>query len=304
MSYGFERLQEIGIKQIHKDTHISIASLEAILNGDTEKINKVQLSGFISILEREYQIDLSNMKPGGPQNVDDLEAISDPEGEELFLDNENNNKKTSFYYIILTIIVLIIMFFFGTHYLLQDEEGYLAQKIESLSKMIDKTTNDNNDSNDSQGQQPKPIQVVVPKEPQEKKEINDTTTQIESSQKSFFAVTQEEDDVKKESIVQQKQNEIALPPKEFTIYPKSRVWLGYIDLDKKIKKQKVLSKPLTLSGEKEWLLFFGHSNVNIEINDVNQSYKGPSRLRIHYEDGQLMKVTAEEFQQLNDGHKW
>ncbi|MEA3374450.1 MAG: hypothetical protein U9Q62_12265 [Campylobacterota bacterium] len=62
MSSGLERLKKEGAQKIYETTHISRQNIEAIFNASYAGITKVQLDGFISILEREYKVDLSAVK--------------------------------------------------------------------------------------------------------------------------------------------------------------------------------------------------------------------------------------------------
>ena len=57
-----EILDRYSLKEIGKKTRISIENLECLINGDWEKLRKVQAMGFISIIEREYGADLSDLK--------------------------------------------------------------------------------------------------------------------------------------------------------------------------------------------------------------------------------------------------
>jgi hypothetical protein len=59
---GFNKLQELGSKTISSATHIPVAHVESILNKKFEKFQRPQFFGFLSILEREYKVDLSGLK--------------------------------------------------------------------------------------------------------------------------------------------------------------------------------------------------------------------------------------------------
>ena len=59
---GLEKLQELGCKKIASATHIPVNYVENILNKEFAAFQKPQFFGFISILEREYKIDLSGLK--------------------------------------------------------------------------------------------------------------------------------------------------------------------------------------------------------------------------------------------------
>ena len=62
MSEDFEKLKKIGVQRIHEATHISRIHAQAILNCSFEDMTKIQLNGFISILQREYSLDLSDLR--------------------------------------------------------------------------------------------------------------------------------------------------------------------------------------------------------------------------------------------------
>ncbi|QOY54461.1 hypothetical protein HUE87_11370 [Candidatus Sulfurimonas marisnigri] len=62
MKKGCEVLKEVGAQKIHEATHISREYVQAILHESFEGMTRVQLFGFISIFEREYSVDLSELK--------------------------------------------------------------------------------------------------------------------------------------------------------------------------------------------------------------------------------------------------
>jgi hypothetical protein len=57
-----EIIEENTLPSISRKTRISLQNLEALVAKDWSRLKKVQALGFISILEREYQIDLSDLR--------------------------------------------------------------------------------------------------------------------------------------------------------------------------------------------------------------------------------------------------
>jgi len=57
-----EIIEENSLPTISQKTRISVGNLEAIVNRDWGQLKKVQALGFLSILEREYGIDLSDLR--------------------------------------------------------------------------------------------------------------------------------------------------------------------------------------------------------------------------------------------------
>lgn len=59
MMNALEKLQQIGAAEIFKQTHISVAETNAILQKDFAYFSRAKALGFTKILEREYGVDLS-----------------------------------------------------------------------------------------------------------------------------------------------------------------------------------------------------------------------------------------------------
>jgi hypothetical protein len=62
MSDGLNKLKSIGAQKIHEKTHIARHHVQAVIHETFDDMTKIQLLGFISILEREYSVDLSDLK--------------------------------------------------------------------------------------------------------------------------------------------------------------------------------------------------------------------------------------------------
>ena len=68
---GYEKLKEIGSQKIHEDTHIPKEHTRGLVNASFINMNKIQFLGFISILEREYSINLDTLKAEGLEYFED-----------------------------------------------------------------------------------------------------------------------------------------------------------------------------------------------------------------------------------------
>jgi hypothetical protein len=59
---GISILKEIGLKNVSNKTFINLENLTNLLNKDFEKLHKTKALGFIQILERDFKVDLSELK--------------------------------------------------------------------------------------------------------------------------------------------------------------------------------------------------------------------------------------------------
>lgn len=82
------------------------------------------------------------------------------------------------------------------------------------------------------------------------------------------------------------------------------MWVGYTNVVTNKKEQKTFSNELDLDGNSEWLMIFGHGYVSVIAHGKEHKFSDKNVLRLHYKDGSLEKISADEFKRLNRGHKW
>jgi hypothetical protein len=100
-----ELLEQEDIKTISKRTNISESSLEALFANEFCYLKRVQCMGFISIIEREYKIDLSSFRASAEQfYANNYEDCSVALG---MIDEPKSSHTTSKVPLVLVVIVLL-----------------------------------------------------------------------------------------------------------------------------------------------------------------------------------------------------
>ena len=268
MSEALLELQKIGAQKINEATHIPIQHIKAILESNFSSLSKIQFGGFISILEREYKLDLSEMKASAKVIFDEQKSKNLEAG--LFsAPKEKNNQK-----LILGVIVTLILLF------------VLIYKISNSDTPVESTLVDNS-----------VIESVI-------QEINSSENE-KSEDNVTLVISQEVEKVQKEELLEEvvESREEEVVENSFVIKPKSKVWFGYIDADTHRHYQKTFSDAFELDPNKRWLLLFGHGYIDMSVNGEVQKFSR-SKLRFYYHNGELKPVTLEEFKKLNRGRKW
>ena len=109
-----EIVEENTLPTISRRTRISVENLDAVLHRDWSRLKKVQALGFISILEREYQVDLSDLKA-------DCRAyfaeVGSPEEAESLVVTPMEEKHSGNYLRIAVLILLLIAVYGGWRFL-------------------------------------------------------------------------------------------------------------------------------------------------------------------------------------------
>lgn len=265
MSSGFDKLKSIGTQKIHEATHIARAHVKSMLEENFEDMSSVQFNGFISILEREYSVDLSDLKKKAKEHFqNNASSIKKEKSAYVFLAHKKKKKLTIIYMALG--IALVVLFFIFTATPSQEE----APKVDDIAIESAKST--------------LPIVEIE----QNETVADENTTLIE-----------QEAEAPVEVIVPQTQS---VQPLSFKITPNTKVWLGYIDVSEQKKYQKTFSDELSLDPTKEWLLAFGHGNIMVDINGVTTKFTTPRNIRFLYKNSELKEISIEEFKSLNNGN--
>lgn len=302
MSYGSEKLQELGVQRIHDDTHISIQHINIVLNEEFENINKVQFMGFISILEREYDIDLSDIRDNGLEYYkSDANTYNGEPGVFVVV---GKHKTFKYFYIVLAFIVFIFAMYFTMNYETQKSSVVVENKIiDEVKKNIESVQDGITPEKRLENSE------ITKKDTPSLKKKSQEETLVPSEKTSSLAVKSNKE-IKVEVLKKEESKAPQVLPEKsadispLVVEPRSKLWIGYVDISHNKKYQKIITEPLVLDAHTKWLLFLGHGNVNIEVNGIVNEYRTKKSMRFIYKEGKLKKVTTEEFKKLNRGRKW
>ena len=296
---GFKRLEEIGSKSISSTTHIPVAHVENILSKAFLQFQKPQFFGFISILEREYKLDLSDLKQEylfakAEVEVPDESSFDIAEtGSKVFASQKElfKNKKVVYgagaIFALLIIIGLISMLDFSS----TEEE-----KIEINNTAIDKAK--------------KNLNIAPPQSANvEDMMRNNTVESAEHGQEEQVAQTSEERSATSVQEVAKSEsgpvmNSEPMMPLYFRIVPKGRLWLGIIDTETHRRRVETISEPLILDAEKSWLIVTGYGHLDMDCGDTTTKYREDKKLLFLYESGVCQVIDKEEFKARNRGKLW
>ncbi|MCX6075781.1 MAG: hypothetical protein NTW78_02720 [Campylobacterales bacterium] len=254
--------------------------MQAVLHESFDDLNKIHFLGFISILEREYDVDLADLKAKGLAYFNDSRNKPASFNSAVF---SQGKKKSSplFLYVVLVILLFGAFLYFELMPSMNDNNQ--IQKIDNsaienaqknIEPVVEKKFEDSNES----------LLSAVNNNLQE--------TNITSNINSVVA---------KEEIQKQDIQERA---KSLRVIPKAKVWMGYIDIKTNQKYEKNLEKEMNLDVNKNWLLLFGHGNLSIEVDGKLEEFNSSQNIRFKYVDGKFSQIDLEEFKQLNKDKKW
>lgn len=171
MSEELTKLQGLGAQKIYEDTHIPILHVQALLHHSFDGLSRVQFLGFVSILEREYLVNLSDLKALGIAFFDEKESSKVDEG--LFVVPAKKTKKTVYVLGFFAVVAAILLYQFEIF----SNNTPNEQKIDNtLIKTVQKTLTppkdvlvDTNTTQEVNTTQETNTTLIVKEEPQVKK---------------------------------------------------------------------------------------------------------------------------------------
>ncbi len=266
---GLEKLKKIGAHKIYEQTHIAKKFVQDILNEDFSSLNKMQFSGFVSILEREYDVDLQELSDAYGLPTKKHEEIKQEPFTVSSADDEPKSGKKSTFYIILGLFVFALVILLLS-FLTSSSDTPVVEEVKEVKEVAkEKVT-----------------------------ELNNTTIQEAKNN-----LSPKDDALNEEEVVEVKSIEPVLISK-FLVTPRTNLWVGIVNLDNFKRSQKLGSSPFELNANKEWLLVMGHGFVDFEVNGEEKSFSDKNKVWYAYEDGTLTKITRSQFKEKNRGKAW
>lgn len=269
----FEDLQELGSNSIHESTHIARSKIESVLNKSFGELTRVQFMGFISILEREYRLDLSALR-------EEFDAYTQMNQENTVAQKSvilQAKSRARGMWLMGAFVAVIILIAIG--WMIQGELSIFPKE-----EVMQLNTSE----------------VEIPEE-NLSMEVNASNelnaTDLNATQPLLVQTSEENTSVRTDRAGVTLGSAVS-------IKPINKVWVGMMNLATGVKTQMVTDKPIVIDTTKEWLFIFGHGRLEIAASDKNTTLKEKNTVWFSYEKGNLVQLTHEQFQAKNRGTNW
>ncbi|MCK4442791.1 MAG: hypothetical protein KAU90_12355 [Sulfurovaceae bacterium] len=332
-----ELIKSEGLEVVSEKTNISENNLNKLVNLDFEGLNRVKALGFLSILRREYGIELDTIEDSIKSYF--VEHVPD-DSEPVLVSVDREEDKS--YEFLKWIIILAILGVFWYLYSVGKLDKLLTKNADNQETNLTETeelkSNLNNISEDNVQKS-----IIIKKEDnQTKVEINtDLITKEQNNTESnvslkdsitIVAQIPQKKGKKEENktIIISKDAGVEEPSKKvvevidsdtdkedgkdnknqtitnITINPtRGMLWYGFINIKTKKKKEFMRNKstPFDLKGGK-WILVTGHGFLDV-VSEVKTLSIADRHRHYFYIDGKKLKeISRKEFIRLNHGRMW
>lgn len=270
----FEDLQALGTEKIHERTHISRDKVELVMSKSFAQIGRVQFMGYISILEREYGIDLSGVKEEYTEFCQNNPSMLMPKESVILQANSNSKPKW-----VAAGALLIALLIAGGYFL----QGKMS--AEPSEEVMNLTTSS--------------VQVA---------EENDTNVTDANETNVTLPMAAAKNDLNQsaakpiEPLAQPQQNTI--PDQQMAIIPQFKVWYGIIDVASGKKIQGITGDPIVVNPAATTLIVLGHGKVQLSTAEGKKVLNEKNTVYFINEKGTLKQISQQEFIERNGGKNW
>lgn len=305
-----ERLRGMDLGEVANATHIEVENLKAILDKDFQKLANFNVAGYIKILEREFGLDLSEWLSEFRAAKASFEPNKRAHVEKVYARASGSKREGGGWIIWLVAIFLIIaaIFYFELHKKFNEFLGSV------LNEETNATYSDNSVVSDTQKQLENV--GIKPYESSRALEFNASAYSVSDYNASApNALDRSIQIIKAEANVSDanasdsnaSDNNTSAkfsPSDELKLTPHVKIWLGIINLTTGKKREFVTSESYTLSASDELLIATGHGMFDIGKPGDPVKFSEKNTIKLHIKNGEINKISNEEFIRLNKGKKW
>ena len=335
-----EIVEENSIETISKRTRISVENIEKLLRRDFSTLNRVKALGFISILEREFNTDMSSLRKECLDYFPDKQKVEIVDTKKV-VDVQmpkNRDQNGSFGKVVFAVIVAAIAAT-AWYYLSADKQNDNISAVEVDKNISTEKSNKKKQSKPKEIKKPslKPIPVFARKEDnlanqdnnkseavkstlsEEEKIISeiknktqeqiakDNTTNKEINYDDMPAIEPAKDTDKNETITKEakKTKSVKKTVSKVVLHPTKKLWIGYTNLDTMQRSTRLTESDVEFAPNKKgWIVVTGHSGLNFVVGDktITSDKKGKAYFLI--KKGSVKPISQEEFQKLNKSTVW
>ena len=290
-------VEKYTIREISYQTKISITNLEKILAKDFESLSRLKAFGFLSILEREYKADLSEIREEANQYYMQFSGSKNSVLNVPLSDEKKGNSKF-FLFVIIALLGYASWYFFT-----QFDKKHLSEMIPFIDEsIIEKFMPDKSDDNSSSVEALSSSVVAVTKievnkEPEAK--------QAEVKQENTVQEDTVEKDTSKEDKKEEKTQTDNAVKQVVSIVPVNRLWFGLIDLESRVRDHFSIADAYTLDvSSKRWLVATSSASFSLQSKSDTKAFSNNKEHYFLIDKEEIKVLTKSEYVALGGWDQW
>ncbi|MDE7316976.1 MAG: hypothetical protein K2N12_04500 [Helicobacter sp.] len=303
---------QYGIQGIHERTYIAVFKIEAILNKDYEQFDRTTAIGFIRILEREYNLNLSAWIEDYDDYCQAHGLLKTDEYDTTFtdvnvkIDHYEKRASPKWLNIAIGIIVLLVIGgYLAFHYLDTDN---------ALSILDSNTTKHENPSEPNANEQETSESEDEGEETinQETNQTEDNTTAPKETNSTTatapvapVAAATSAPNVKPNAETNATSKTQTLTFNVGNDIAGRQLWIGVLYVSSKRRVHQIVTNELNLNVKEPMLFVTGHGRFSVGVDGNLQKLNYAAPIYLYYAPDEGVRVISEaEFREINGGRGW
>jgi len=283
-------LEEIGLQEVSRKTHIEMKTLQYMVNKEFDKLSRVNTLGFLKILSREFHLDVQEWQREFEAYWKETKEEDDSK-ESTFVLNAPPSPFRPLRWVVVVALILGVGLWYGdawNHvrvYFEKESEPVvvplvLAPAVEEAKESLE----------------------AIEKLPEQEVGLVESGVAVDTNQTLEQEAPVATAEASEEPLVQTAPLQQA--PKQARIEPNVNIWVGIVYLDTKRRASHLTSSPIDLDLSREQIITTGHGNFSLTEGEERHAYVSQMPKRFHVKEGVIREISQQEFVTLNGGSAW
>ena len=307
-----DKLKSMDLIEIARTTRIDAQNLEYIINKDFEKLANFNVKGYIKILEREFGLDLSDWISEFEVAKEGFAPVKKAKVEQVYTRKMSPERSGGGWllWLLITVLLIAAVFYFGLYKSFNDFLGSLLGEQNKTTYSDAPIVNNTQKKLENIG-----IDVVSHNATDEKFALKSDANAAAVADENLSSLNALDRSIRIErASIKTEENSTdenatqsaPVPSKDIVLSPRGKMWIGIIDLKSGKKREMVINAPYVVAsqGNEELLISTGHGMFELGKADGNVTFSERNTQKFHVKDGNITKISADEFLRLNKGKKW
>ena len=286
-----EILEENSVKTISQKTKILESNIESLLAGKYDALQKTRALGFIAIIEREYNADLSRLREEALEYYG-LNRDQNSYGPRRYLDEEKKGKSK-----LLILVVFGLLIYASWYFLTQFDKKNLS----GLIPFIDEETIENFINSKEVETADTAAELNIVKVTTDDKEVETVAKKVKEAETDSSDVS-----ALVASLVEEKsETEVVNTLQTISIIPVNKLWFGMVNTDTKERKHFSIEQAYALDvSEKSWLVATSSAPFSVVQGEKTEDFSDAKEHYFKIDKNGIVILSKSEYVEQGGWHQW
>ena len=289
-----EILEENSVKTISQKTKILESNLESLFAGKFDSLQKTKALGFIAIVEREYNADLTSLRDEALEYYS-LNRDNNTYGPRRYLDEEKKGKSK-----LLVFVIFGLLVYASWYFLTQFDKKNLSGLIPFVDEgTIEKLVN---------SEEVEPADTAAELSIAKVMMDDNKVVEVETVSKK---VKEEETDSQNISALlsslvdENTETEMSDTVQNISIIPIHKLWFGLVNIQSKERKHFSIDKAYALDvSEKGWLVATSSAPFSLVQDEKTQAFNDAKEHYFKIDKKNVTILSKSEYVEQGGWHQW